>query len=133
MSNLHILHCIKTSKGFKSGNIWMDKLFSHNEGSDCLPFFFAPLENFSIIWSYLWRAAKFDLYSGTHGHWSVKVFSVPHLLWHSIGLYFHLRGSVTLTTLTERLALELSLPVLRLVSVAAGIRKPNLPHARSPL
>ena len=60
----------KNFQRLQSGNIWMHKLFSQNEGSDCLPFFFfffvkifAPLENFSLIWSYRWRAAKFDLYS----------------------------------------------------------------------
>ena len=41
----------------------------------------------------------------------------------------HLRGPVTLTPIAERFAMELSLPVLRLRSVAVGIRIPNLPLA----
>ena len=41
----------------------------------------------------------------------------------------HLRGPVTLTPIAKRLAVELSLPVLRLRSVAAGIWTPNLPLA----
>ena len=38
-------------------------------------------------------------------------------------------GPVTLPPVAERLAVELSLPVLRLWSVAAGIPTPNLPLA----
>ena len=45
----------------------------------------------------------------------------------------HLQGPVTLTLIAERLALELSLPVLLLRSVAAGIRTLNLPPARQTL
>ena len=41
--------------------------------------------------------------------------------------HFSLRGPVTLTPIAECLAVELTLPVLRLRSVAAGIRIPNLP------
>ena len=49
-------------------------------------------------------------------------FSVPHLLWHGASVYNgHLRGPVTLTPIAERLAVELSLPVLQLRSVAANI------------
>ena len=36
---------------------------------------------------------------------------------------------MTLTHIAERLAVKLSLPVLRPMSVAAGIRTPNLPLA----
>ena len=36
---------------------------------------------------------------------------------------------MTLTHIAERLVVELSLPFLRLKSVAAGIRTPNLPRA----
>ena len=40
-------------------------------------------------------------------------FTVPHLLWQRSNIYNgHLRGPVTPTTITERLAMELSLPVL---------------------
>ena len=54
-------------------------------------------------------------------------FSVLHLLWQGTSVYnSHLRGPVTLTPMAERLAVKLSLPVLRLMSVATGIRTPNL-------
>ena len=34
----------------------------------------------------------------THGYWTVKFFSVPHLLWHVTSVYYdHLRGPVTQT------------------------------------
>ena len=45
----------------------------------------------------------------------------------------HLRGPVTPTPITERLVVEHSPPVLRLWSIASGIRTPNLPHARRTL
>ena len=49
-------------------------------------------------------------------------FNVPHLLRHVYdGL---LRGPVPLTPVAERLAVELTLPVLRLRSVATGYRTP---------
>ena len=48
-----------------------------------------------------------------------------------IRLKGRLRGTVTLTSNGRRLAVELSLPVLRLRSVAAGIRTSNLPHANA--
>ena len=138
MSYLHILLCIKNSKGFKSGNIWMDKLFSQNEGSDCLPPFFS----FGLRFSSLSRIFHSCGVTGeglqnltyTRNSWTLISEGFERAtptVTRDIGIYFHL--PVTLTTLTERWALELSLPVLRLVSFAAGIRKPNLPHARSPL
>ena len=47
--------------------------------------------------------------------WSLSsegFFSVPHLLWHEASVYNgHLRGPVTLISITERLAVELSLRV----------------------
>ena len=40
--------------------------------------------------------------------------SVPLLLWHGASVYNgHLRGPVTLTPITENLAVELSLPILK--------------------
>ena len=41
----------------------------------------------------------------------------------------HLQGHVTLTSIAERSALELSKHVLRFRAVAAGIRTPILPPA----
>ena len=61
------------------------------------------------------KGCKFWLMLGTHGHWAVRVyFSVPHPLWHGASVNNgHLRGTVTLTPIAERLAVEL----LRLMSV----------------
>ena len=87
MSYLHILLCIKTSKGFKSGNIWMDKLFSQNEGSDCLSGFFRPSREFFTHMELPVKGFKIWPILETHGHWSVKVLSVPHLLWHGTSVY----------------------------------------------
>ena len=58
------------------------------------------------------KGFKFWPMVGTHGYWTGRVFSVPHLLWRGESVYNgHLRGSVTLTPIAERLAVELSLPV----------------------
>ena len=55
---------------------------------------------------------------------------MPHLLCHVASVYDgHLHGPVTLTTNTERLAVELSLPILRLRSVAALDSNPTF-HLR---
>ena len=52
------------------------------------------------------------LQRGTYDHWAVRVFSVPHLLWHRASVYTdHLRWPVTLTPIAERLSVELLLPV----------------------
>ena len=78
----------------------------------CLEFF-VPLENFSLICMETSplpvKSCKFWPMLGTHGHWAV-----PHLFWQGASVYTcnkHLRGSVTLTPIAERLAVELSLPV----------------------
>ena len=77
---------------------------------------FVPLENFSLIWRRhhcLWRAANIDLCSVLTAIEQWGFFSVPHLMWHGASVYNgHLRGPVTLTPIAERLAVELSLPVL---------------------
>ena len=74
-----------------------------------------PLENFSLIWRchhYWWRAANFDLCSTRTAIEQWGFFSVSHLLWHGTSVYnVHLRGPVTLATIAERLAVELSLRV----------------------
>ena len=57
------------------------------------------------------------------------VFSAPHLLWQGTSIYNgHLRGPVTLTTAAERLAVELSLPVLMTLVCRGWDLTPNLPH-----
>ena len=94
-----------------------------------------PLENFLLIWRRhhcRWRAANFDLYSALMVNEQWGFFSVLHLLWHGASVYNgHFRGPVTLQTNDERLAVELSQPVLK--SIAAGIRTPNLPLAERTL
>ena len=66
-------------------------------------------------------------------------FSMPHTLWHGIYVYYgHCRGPVTLTTVTERLPVDLLLAVLTSrgggavdKSVPAS-RKLGVPHRDSP-
>ena len=96
---------------------------------------FVPLENFSLIWRlhhYRWRAVNFYLCSALMATEQWGFFYVPHLLWHGASVYSsHLRrymaeifplrrimlsnqsirGTVTLTPIAERLAVELSLHV----------------------
>ena len=61
------------------------------------------IDNFSLIWRrhhYQWRAAPM---LGNHGHWAVRVHSVPHLLWHGASVYTgHIWGSVSLTPIADR-------------------------------
>ena len=67
------------------------------------------------------NCCKFLSMLGTHGHWAIRFFGVPYLLWHGISIYIgHLRRHVILTPITERLVVELSLPFLRIGSVMAG-------------
>ena len=55
-----------------------------------------------FVWLFVWG----------YGHWAMRVLSLPHLLWHGASVYNgHLRGTMTLTTIAERLAVEMSLPV----------------------
>ena len=57
-------------------------------------------------------------------------FSVPHLLWHGRTLYNgHLRGPVTLKPVAERLAVELSLPVLTIYVCPDQGSIPDLPNS----
>ena len=78
--------------------------------------FIVPLEKFSLLWRrhhYRWTAANFDLCLALMAieHWGSL--SVPHLLWHGASVYNgHLRGPVSLTSIAERLAVEISLRVL---------------------
>ena len=76
---------------------------------------------------YRWRTAKFHLCSALMSIEQWGFFSVPHLHQHWTSVYTGLlRGPVTITSFVERLAIELSLPVLRFRSVVAGIRTANL-------
>ena len=94
MSYLHILLCIKTSKGFKSGNIWMHKLFSQNEGSDCLPFFFfwlrfSPLSR--IFHSYGVTGEGLQNLTYTRSSWTLIIEGFERAtptVTRDIGLYF---------------------------------------------
>ena len=79
--------------------------------------FFAPLETFSLIWR-RHRATNFYVYSALVAIEQWGFFNVPHLLWHGHLLWDgqtlyndHLRASVTLVPVAERLALEVSLLV----------------------
>ena len=95
---------------------------------------FATLGEFLLIWRrhyYRLRAAHVDLCSALMAIVQWVFFNVPYLLWHGASVYNgHFRWPVPLTPITERLAVVLSLPVLRLRCVVVGIRTINPPHAR---
>ena len=80
------------------------KFFTHMETS--------PLPVKGFFWPTL----------GINGHREQGgFFSVPHVLWRGAAVYIgHHQGTVTLISVAERLAVELSLPVVR--SVVVGIR-----------
>ena len=86
--------------------------------------FFVPLKNFLLTWRRhhcWWGAANFDLRSALIAIEQWGFFCVPHLLWHETSVYNgQFRGSVTLISIAKHLAVELSLPVLRLRSVVAA-------------
>ena len=98
--------------------------------------FYVPHENVSL-WRcrhYRWRTTSCDLHSTLMAieHWGF--FSMPHLLRHGASVYNgYLRGPVTLTPVAECLAMELTCLFLRLRSLAAEIRAPNLPHGKRTL
>ena len=55
---------------------------------------------------------NFWLILDIHDHWTVRDFSVLNVLWHGASVYNgHLRETMTLTTVAERLEKELSLPI----------------------
>ena len=71
--------------------------------------FFTHMETLPL----LVKGCKFWPMLATHSHWAVRYISVQHLLWYVLSVYNgHLRGPMTLSPLTERLAVELSLPIL---------------------
>ena len=58
------------------------------------------------------KGCKLWTMHNTRGHWTMRFFSVLHLLWNVASIHNgHLRGSVTLKPVPERLAVELSQPV----------------------
>ena len=84
--------------------------------------FFLPLENFSLIWRrhhYRWRATNFELSSTLMAIKQWGLFSVPHLLWHGASFKMVISEDPWHSHLSQSL-------FLRLTSVAAGIRSPNL-------
>ena len=93
----------------------------------CLQFF-VPFESFPLTWRrhYCpWRAANVLSMLGTYGYRAV-----PQLLGHGESVYNgHFRGPVTLTPIAERLAVELSLPVL-MTWVWRGFDSNTQPSAR---
>ena len=46
------------------------------------------------------KGCKFWPMLGTHGHWAVRFFSMPHLLWHGASVYNKWSSSRTRDTLT---------------------------------
>ena len=82
-----------------------------------------------------WRVAKFDLCSALMAIEQWGFISVPYLQWHGTFVYNGLlRGPVTLTPIMPSVwQWDCPYLFLRLSSVAAGIRTPNLPLARRTL
>ena len=82
----------------------------------CLFGFILPLENFTLIrrrHHYRWRAASLGLCSALTAIKKRGFFSVPYLLWNWTSIIMVISDRhVTLTPITKRLAVELSLPVL---------------------
>ena len=101
--------------------------------------FNVPLENFSLIWRrhhYRCTASIFDLYSAPMAIEQWGFYSVSHLLWQgaSVNIYnVHLQKPLTLSSVAERLAVELSIIVFTTYAVATGIWTPNLLHAKRSL
>ena len=83
----------------------------------CLFGVYRPTWEFSFIWRRhhcRWKRANFDLCSALMAIEQWGFFSVPHLLWHEASVHNgHLRGPETLKPIAERVAVELSLPLLR--------------------
>ena len=73
--------------------------------------------NISLFWKRRWKFSHIFSCSALLA-WGASVYNV------------HLWGPVAFTLVAESLAVEMSLPVLRLRSVAAGIRTPKLLHQR---
>ena len=56
---------------------------------------------------YRWRASNVDMCSALMANVQCGFFNEPHLLWHGASFYNgHLRGSVTLLSVAERLAVD---------------------------
>ena len=90
--------------------------------------FFRLTREFFTRHNHRWKT-NFDLCSALMAIEQLGFFSMPHLMWHGASVYNgHLRGPVTLASIAERLVWQWSCHYLflRLRSVAAGIRTPNL-------
>ena len=99
---------------------------------------FVQLENCSLKWRhhhYQWRAAHFDLCRALMAIELWQIFSVPNLLWHGTSVYNgHIQGPVTLTPIMPSVwQWSCHCLFLRLKSVTARIRTPNLLLARRTL
>ena len=76
------------------------------------------------------RASNFDLYSALMSIEQWGLFSMPHLLWHGAPVYNgHFRGPATLTSVAERLSVELSLPISTPPCVCRGWDSNTKPSA----
>ena len=125
----------KTRRRYFLAIQWMYWCFSSTtklsmkSGKKCLfGFFFCPTREF---FSHLemsplpLKACTFYLCSALMAIELWGIFSMPHLLWHGPTLHNgHLRGPVTLTTVVERLAVELSLTCFNRQAVPTGDRTP---------
>ena len=54
---------------------------------ECVCGIFVTLNYFTICKDITVKGCKFSLLPGIHGHWQVRIFSVPRLLWHGRSVY----------------------------------------------
>ena len=103
----------------------------------CFVWFFVSFENFSLIrrrHHYRLRAANLDLCSALMAIEQWRFLAVTPTVTRGTGPFIMVISEDQWnTSITERLEVELSLPVYWLRSVAAGIRTPNLPLSRRTL
>ena len=83
---------------------------------------------------YRWKTANFNLCPALIAIEQRAFSSLPHLLWHAASVYYcRVWGPLTLASVAERLAVELSLPVLTTLVCRDRVSNPDLPHARRTL
>ena len=115
----------------------------HDMNKPALSLIFTCKLNFCLIWFFLSQSRIFHAYVDviiageglpilTYARQSWPLLSVLHLLWHGASVYNgHLRDThACWWALSSGSVINM---FLRLSSVAAGIRKPSLPHARRTL
>ena len=104
------LRWVMWSRGLLFSFIWLSLFVSLG--------FIVPLENFHSFGDVTIAGESVQILTCARHSWPLSsegwFFSMPHLLWHEASVHNgHLRGPETLKPIAERVALELSLPLLR--------------------